>query len=346
MADFKNSIIGIVLLGIFSSLVAALIWDDRAIILRYMAAHIGPSVAKAQPVDPTPIAPGSSPGTDPHPADTSGTPAGQPGSNPPTSSPQSSPDGASPNSPPGTSTPGQPARSDSPSPTDAPGSNSASEDRKADLDANLTAAIGGFESYKQGAPTFQFGNRVWISRKKPFSADSCRITEADSNVLTCFFPQADKPAADSYYQELSRDIQSSLPSGWTRTAVAPLPDQPQAVIFNSDNGMRADVWISLDLQSGKYEVMYSFAAKPEAYSATHESSGGGCPGTLVLTPGNMRFYCRGKQTDELIVWKNAVKGTDRNGIELLSGKKYHFKILGYSKEDVSTLFRNWMARGQ
>jgi hypothetical protein len=77
------------------------------------------------------------------------------------------------------------------------------------------------------------------------------------------------------------------------------------------------------------------------YNATHQTLGNSCAGILTLANDYFAFNCFRDRTRSFTVPKNAIRMTNKNGVELLNGKKYHF-LIDNSKDDVATVFRNWM----
>ena len=81
---------------------------------------------------------------------------------------------------------------------------------------------------------------------------------------------------------------------------------------------------------------------PLVYSARHDKHFGGCSGQLSLNSGGLNFNCADNQGDSIQVGLNEIGAVDENGIQTLSGKKYHFTISGMSKPAAQQLFANWL----
>ena len=81
---------------------------------------------------------------------------------------------------------------------------------------------------------------------------------------------------------------------------------------------------------------------PIVYSARHDKHFGGCSGQLTLNSGGLNFRCAENPGDSVQVGLNEIGAIDENGIQTLSGKKYHFTINGMSKPAAQQLFSNWL----
>ena len=81
---------------------------------------------------------------------------------------------------------------------------------------------------------------------------------------------------------------------------------------------------------------------PVAYPARHEKRFGGCAGQLTLNTGGLNFSCAENPGDSIQVGLNEIGAVDENGVQTLSGKKYHFTISGMSKPAAQQLFANWL----
>ena len=81
---------------------------------------------------------------------------------------------------------------------------------------------------------------------------------------------------------------------------------------------------------------------PIVYSARHDKHFGGCSGQLILNSGGLNFRCAEDPGDSIQVALNEIGAIDENGIQTLSGKKYHFTISGMSKPAAQQLFANWL----
>jgi hypothetical protein len=84
------------------------------------------------------------------------------------------------------------------------------------------------------------------------------------------------------------------------------------------------------------------AFAPVVYSARHDKHFGGCSGQLTLNTGGLNFRCAEDPGDSIQVALNEIGAVDENGIQTLSGKKYHFTISGMSKPAAQQLFANWL----
>lgn len=81
---------------------------------------------------------------------------------------------------------------------------------------------------------------------------------------------------------------------------------------------------------------------PVVYPAHHDKHFGGCSGQLSLNSGGLNFNCAENPGDSIQIGLNEIGAVDENGIQTLSGKKYHFTITGMSKPGVQQLFSNWL----
>jgi len=81
---------------------------------------------------------------------------------------------------------------------------------------------------------------------------------------------------------------------------------------------------------------------PVIYSARHDKHFGGCSGQLTLNTSGLNFRCAENPGDSIQVSLNEIGAIDENGIQTLSGKKYHFTITGMSKPAAQQLFSNWL----
>jgi len=81
---------------------------------------------------------------------------------------------------------------------------------------------------------------------------------------------------------------------------------------------------------------------PVVYSARHDKHFGGCSGQLTLNTGGLSFHCPENPSDSIQVALNDIGAIDENGVQTLSGKKYHFTIVGMSKPASQQLFSNWL----
>jgi hypothetical protein len=81
---------------------------------------------------------------------------------------------------------------------------------------------------------------------------------------------------------------------------------------------------------------------PVVYSARHDKHFGGCSGQLTLNSGGLTFQCPQDSSDSIQVALNEIGAIDENGVQTLSGKKYHFSITGMSKPAAQQLFSNWL----
>jgi hypothetical protein len=86
------------------------------------------------------------------------------------------------------------------------------------------------------------------------------------------------------------------------------------------------------------------AFAPLVYQARHERHFGGCAGQLTLSAAGLTFHCADDPEDSFQVALNQIGAVDENGIQLLSGKKYHFSIAGMNKNTEQALFANWLHR--
>lgn len=81
---------------------------------------------------------------------------------------------------------------------------------------------------------------------------------------------------------------------------------------------------------------------PIVYPARHDKHFGGCSGQLTLYATGLNFHCADDPGDSIQVALAEIGAVDENGIQTLSGKKYHFTIAGMSKPAAQQLFANWL----
>jgi hypothetical protein len=81
---------------------------------------------------------------------------------------------------------------------------------------------------------------------------------------------------------------------------------------------------------------------PIVYPARHDKHFGACSGQLSLNSTGLNFNCPTDSGDSIQVALNEIGAIDENGIQTLSGKKYHFTINGMSKPAAQQLFSNWL----
>lgn len=81
---------------------------------------------------------------------------------------------------------------------------------------------------------------------------------------------------------------------------------------------------------------------PIVYPARHDKHFGGCSGQLTLNSAGLSFRCAEDPGDSIQVALAEVGAVDDNGIQTVSGKKYHFTIPGMSKPAAQQLFANWL----
>lgn len=84
---------------------------------------------------------------------------------------------------------------------------------------------------------------------------------------------------------------------------------------------------------------------PLVYQARHDKHfGGSCSGQLTLNATGFAFHCADDPSGSVQVALNEIAAVDENGVQLLSGKKYHFSIAGMSKGAEQQVFANWLHR--
>ena len=79
---------------------------------------------------------------------------------------------------------------------------------------------------------------------------------------------------------------------------------------------------------------------PIRYEATRKKMFGGCTGQLELSSSMLVFRCRDQA--DLILPVAAIAKTDKDGIVLKSGEKYHFLIANHTRGQVAALFTSWL----
>lgn len=87
-------------------------------------------------------------------------------------------------------------------------------------------------------------------------------------------------------------------------------------------------------------------SQPAAYrfAATHKEFGGGCEGKLALSNEGLHFSCPGES--DINVPLAEIDRVDKDGIKLISGKKYHFKISDNRGAAVESIFGDWLEKAR
>lgn len=79
------------------------------------------------------------------------------------------------------------------------------------------------------------------------------------------------------------------------------------------------------------------------YHARHDKAfGQGCSGQLTLNTTGLVFNCPNDPNGNVQVPLSQIASVDENGVQLTSGKKYHFSIPGMSKSGEEALFVSWL----
>jgi hypothetical protein len=79
--------------------------------------------------------------------------------------------------------------------------------------------------------------------------------------------------------------------------------------------------------------------------ANREGSFNGCQGgELVLNASSFSFTCPSDTHKSVQVQGGEVKGLHKNGVELISGPKYHFDVLNLDTTQTEILFCNWLSQ--
>ena len=82
-----------------------------------------------------------------------------------------------------------------------------------------------------------------------------------------------------------------------------------------------------------------------SFPADRKGFANGCKGgTLTLAPTMVSFICPSDPRKAFSAPLSDVRGPEDDGIQLVSGEKYHFKIEGHDKDTMRTLFQTWFAR--
>lgn len=96
--------------------------------------------------------------------------------------------------------------------------------------------------------------------------------------------------------------------------------------------------------SGPNPASPSSPAGPYHFAAIHREFGGGCAGELVLSNEGLHFSCPGQP--DINVPLAEIDRLDKDGIRLVSGKKYHFKISDDDKAQIETIFGDWLDKAR
>jgi hypothetical protein len=83
---------------------------------------------------------------------------------------------------------------------------------------------------------------------------------------------------------------------------------------------------------------------PIRYEATHKKALGGCAGQLELTKSALHFSCPHEAVLDIPV--SFIAGTDKDGVLLASGEKYHFLVANFTKSQVELLFYQWLTKAR
>lgn len=77
--------------------------------------------------------------------------------------------------------------------------------------------------------------------------------------------------------------------------------------------------------------------------------GAGCHGTLVFTLDDFRFECAGDSRETFRIGRTEVGQVHKNGVQVWKsgrakklGRRYHFSMVGRSKDLVQDVFEEWM----
>lgn len=90
-------------------------------------------------------------------------------------------------------------------------------------------------------------------------------------------------------------------------------------------------------------VVPAGAYSPVVYSARHDKLfGQGCSGQLTLNTTGLVFNCPDDPNGSVQIALSQIASVDENGVQLTSGKKFHFSISGMSKGGEEELFVSWL----
>ena len=82
-----------------------------------------------------------------------------------------------------------------------------------------------------------------------------------------------------------------------------------------------------------------------SFTANHKGVRNGCKGgTLTIDAARLVFRCPTDVAKDVAVARAEVKGADDDGVELLSGKKYHFDVEGKGKDATHRMFVDWVSQ--
>ena len=97
-------------------------------------------------------------------------------------------------------------------------------------------------------------------------------------------------------------------------------------------------------ESGPDPASPSSVAGPHHFAAIHREFGGGCAGELVLSNEGLHFNCPGQP--DINVPLAEIDRLDKDGVRLVSGKKYHFKIPDDRQAEVEAIFGYWLDKAR
>jgi hypothetical protein len=128
------------------------------------------------------------------------------------------------------------------------------------------------------------------------------------------------------------------PQGQQQPSIALAPQTPAATpMAPTASPQVAPALPAQPVASGKPAIT------PLVYQARHDKHfGGSCAGQLTLSSAGIVFHCADDPEGSVQIALNQIGAIDENGVETLSGKKYHFSIPGMSRNAEQSLFANWL----
>lgn len=83
-------------------------------------------------------------------------------------------------------------------------------------------------------------------------------------------------------------------------------------------------------------------AEVQRFSASHKKFGGDRRGELVLSDAELRFVCFEDPAWSFSIDRRDIAKVHKDGVQILTGKKYHFTVDGKNKSAVHELIAQWM----
>jgi hypothetical protein len=85
------------------------------------------------------------------------------------------------------------------------------------------------------------------------------------------------------------------------------------------------------------------AHRPPTTKPHTQQFGHDCRGVLTLGDTSLEFnlYSDRNLSQSFMFYKREIRSINKNGVKLLTGKKYHFDVPGMTKQQITQLFAEW-----